>query len=149
MHQLWTKSLPTTSVKFVSITPKLSTGACLVSLLVILLTSWGILSSDFPLSVSFSFLGVFTKSILCQSFLVDRIRIPFRYTASGVIAFNDGQSKVVERLSMLYVSWFLIVIYQSGERQLLWRDSCHEADYRHLVLFEKRRCYHLRTSHHM
>lgn len=138
--------MPITSVKSVSIVPKPSTSACLVSLLVISLMLWGVSSSDFPISVSFSCLGLLGQSIREQWLFVDGIRLPFRYLNSGVIEFVDGRSKVVDRMSMLYASWFLIVVYQSGERQLLWRDSCKESDYRYLIVAEKRRNFYLRAS---
>ncbi|WP_139281561.1 hypothetical protein [Vibrio aerogenes] len=139
--------MPITLAKSVSIVPKPSTNACLVSLFVISLMLWGVTTSDFPVSVSFSFFGVLGKNIRDQLLFVDGIHQPFLYKVSGVIEFVDGPSRGVERVSVLYASWFLIVIYQSGERQLLWRDSCEESDYRYLIVSEKRRYVHLRASH--
>lgn len=128
--------LPITSVRLVRLTLCVSFNALTISAVVFQSVLWGMVVSDIPLVMSGSLLGLLWR--YCSSFgvtptaLVGNVDID---TESKEIITTSRASYT--RVSLIYAHYF-ILFSARGQYWLLWRDSCDEGVYRHLIMQLKR-----------
>lgn len=128
--------LPITSVRRVRLTLHISFHALATSIAVFQLVLWGMVVSDIPLVMSMSLVGILWR--YCSSFgvtptaLVGDVDID---TESKEIITSSRES--YSRVSLIYAHYFILFSARAQYR-LLWRDSCDESVYRHLIMQLKR-----------
>ncbi|WP_038178234.1 hypothetical protein [Vibrio rhizosphaerae] len=111
--------------------------------LIVQLTIWAFISTDFPLIPAMICICWLLKIWHDRRLLLPAIAAPCRYTDTGML-IAGCQQQGIERVELSCAIWFVIFVEAHGKRQILWRDSCREHTYRQLLVMEKRRRYYLR-----
>lgn len=133
--------LPITSVKSVKLYCRPSLLAAIVEFTVLMLAVATIWLVDLP-AVLQLFSSLMVMRWHCAGAILQRsLSGEITYQHDGVLmtAWHD-QPYYIRSMSTLYAPFFL-TLKCGSQHWLVWRDSCVEADYRHLIFNEKRRQY--------
>ena len=132
-----TKSLLTTSVKYVRLVASTSFIACQVNFTILILACSVFSASNLPLPLTLYLAACVYRHHCLSGWLVNALKGNLIISNSGLGELN-GREFMVKKKVMLLPALGLLLQFDSGERHILWRDSVSEKDYRLLLSMFKR-----------
>ncbi|MFA0054526.1 protein YgfX [Vibrio echinoideorum] len=88
--------------------------------------------SSIPLVVALYCLSLIINLFITNHVILNSAQGRFDYKEDGEIRLND-QRYILKSVDKIWAQFFIKLKFECGHSVLIWRDSCHDREYRHFL----------------